>query len=250
MQTQKFRASESSPPIPVYRVDTNHPDCDRTERFFSHMADEIPPAPSESGNFDPTGSSKSETIRITLPPKNEQPSLKRETVRINVPSQPSPPPAATSKPFVPAPPSPPSAPALQPAGSSVPPPRPPSLSGKPTLPLKPSAPPSAGAPSPAGVAQAVVQKAAAPKKETARITLPDETPKPPLPKATVKIQQTQPLVNRAAVGATSVSLTQAITPVEPANDSILTVLSIAALVISIAALAATFVAFSGASSGL
>ena len=250
MQTQKFRASESSPAIPVYRVDTSHLDCDRTERLFTLMADEIPPAPSDSGNFDPTGASKSETIRITLPPKNEQPSLKRETVRINVPGQPTPPPAATSKPFVPAPPSPPSAPALKAAGSSAPPPRPPSLSGKPTLPLKPSAPTSAAPSSPAGVAQAVVQKAASPKKETARITLPDETPKPPLPKATVKIQQTQPLVNRAAVGAASVSLTQAITPVESANDSVVNALSIAALLISIAALAVTFLAFTGASSGL
>lgn len=212
------------------------------------MADEIPPAPSESGSFDPAGSAKSETIRITLPPKNEQPSLKRETVRISVPAQTPPPPAAAPKPFVPAAPSAPSlpsVPAVKPLGGSTPPPRPPSLAGKPTVPLKPAVPASAE-----GVVQAVVQKAAAPKKETARITLPDETGKPPLPKATVKLQQTQPLVNRAAVGATSVSVTQAITPAEPANDFMLTAMSIAALVVSIAALAATFVAFSGASTTL
>jgi hypothetical protein len=212
------------------------------------MADEIPPAPSESGSFDPAGSAKSETIRITLPPKNEQPSLKRETVRISVPAQTPPPPSGAPKPFVPAAPSAPSlpsVPAVKPLGGSTPPPRPPSLAGKPTVPLKPAATASAE-----GVVQAVVQKAGAPKKETARITLPDETAKPPLPKATVKLQQTQPLVNRAAVGATSVSLTQAITPAEPANDFMLTAMSIAALVVSIAALAATFVAFSGASTTL
>lgn len=209
------------------------------------MADEIPPAPPESGSFDTAGSAKSETIRITLPPKNEQPSLKRETVRISVPSQATPPPSAASKPFVPAAPSLPSVPAVKPLGGSTPPPRPPSLAGKPTVPLKPAPPASAE-----GVVQAVVQKSASPKKETARITLPDETAKPPLPKATVKLQQTQPLVNRAAVGATSVSLTQAITPAEPANDFMLTAMSIAALLVSIAALAATFVAFSGASTAL
>src|SRR6188768_3110100 len=51
------------------------------------MADEIPPAPSES----PDDVTKSETIRITLPPKSEQPAVKRETVRINVPGKPVPP---------------------------------------------------------------------------------------------------------------------------------------------------------------
>ena len=217
------------------------------------MADEIPPAPSESGSFDPAGSAKSETIRITLPPKNEQPSLKRETVRISVPAQTPPPPSGAPKPFVPAAPSAPSlpsVPAVKPLGGSTPPPRPPSLAGKPTVPLKPAAPVSAAPASAEGVVQAVVQKAAAPKKETARITLPDETAKPPLPKATLKLQQTQPLIRRAAVGASSVSVTQAITPAEPANDVTLTAMSIAALVVSIAALAATFVAFSGASTTL
>lgn len=212
------------------------------------MADEIPPAPSESGNLDSAAPQKSDTIRITLPPKNEQASLKRETVRISVPGQPNPPPpAAASKPFVPAPPS---APSVKASGASTPPPRPPSLAGKPILPLKPAAPVAAVPVAPAGVAQSVVQKSAAPKKETARITLPDETGKPSLPKATVKLQQTQPLVNRAALGATSVSLTEAITPVEPANDTVLNAMSIAALVVSIAALAATLVAFTGASSAL
>jgi hypothetical protein len=217
------------------------------------MADEIPPAPSESGNLDPSGLAKSETIRITLPPKNDQPSLKRETVRISVPGQQPPPQPSASKPFVPAPPaapSLPSVPAANPLGASTPPPRPPSLAGKPTLPLKPGAPVAAAPVSPAGVVQAVVQKAAAPKKETARITLPDEASKPPQAKATIKLHQTQPLANRATPSATPVSITQAITPVESANDSMLTAMSIAALVMSIAALAATLVAFTGASSAL
>ena len=48
------------------------------------MADENPPAPSDS----PDDLTKSETIRITLPPKSEQPAAKRETVRINVPGKP------------------------------------------------------------------------------------------------------------------------------------------------------------------
>jgi hypothetical protein len=43
----------------------------------------------------------------------------------------------------------------------------------------------------------LTQKAAAsPKKETARITLPPEGAKSALPKATVKMQQTQPLAPR------------------------------------------------------
>src|SRR3982751_6710201 len=50
------------------------------------MPDDIPPAPSESSEE----ASKAETIRITLPPKPEQPTAKRETVRINLPGKPAP----------------------------------------------------------------------------------------------------------------------------------------------------------------
>src|SRR5688572_33104084 len=56
------------------------------------MADEIPPAPSESDD-----ASKAETIRITLPPKQEQQAVKRETVRINLPGKPLPPPGPSPK---------------------------------------------------------------------------------------------------------------------------------------------------------
>jgi hypothetical protein len=175
------------------------------------MSDEIPPAPSESTE----DATKAETIRITLPPKPEQPTAKRETVRINLPGKPavtpSPvgtpkkettkipapdaggaptqfaPPAPAGKPFIPAPPKPPSslgAPA-KPVSGLNPPPKPPSLGGaKPTIPLKPAAAPTSVAkpvaPPPAG--DAMTQKATAPKKETARITLPPEGGKPALPK--------------------------------------------------------------------
>src|SRR5258706_1316018 len=127
------------------------------------MSDEIPPAPSESTE----DATKAETIRITLPPKPDQPTAKRETVRINLPGKPAATPGAgnapkkettkippveaaasalpaAGKPFVPPPPKPPS-----PVGSGVmkpisginPPPKPPSLGAKPTVPLKPTPPP-------------------------------------------------------------------------------------------------------------
>ena len=129
------------------------------------MSDEIPPAPSESTE----DATKAETIRITLPPKPEQPTAKRETVRINLPGKPAttnspvgapkkettkiataeaptqPPPPA-GKPFVPPPPKPPGSLGggpLKPVSGINPPPKPPSLGGaKPTVPLKPAAPPS------------------------------------------------------------------------------------------------------------
>ena len=190
------------------------------------MADEIPPAPSESED-----ASKAETIRITLPPRQEQQAVKRETVRINLPGKPSTIPplgsapkkestklgggdetatdlsATVSKPFLTPPPKPPSAPstpgipAAKPLAGTTP-PKPPSFGARPTVPLKPAPPagPGLGAgPTPAPAPSPLAQKAAAPKKETARITLPPEGgAKPALPKATVKMQQTQPLVNRSA----------------------------------------------------
>jgi hypothetical protein len=230
------------------------------------MADEIPPAPSES----PDDVTKSETIRITLPPKSEQPAVKRETVRINVPGKPVPPagtapkketsklptsdasvtPATGSKPFVPPPPAPkplPTAPLAAKPIAGVNPPKPPTLGARPTVPLKP-----APAPVPSGVAQApepVTQKSAAPKKETARITLPPEGAKPPLPKATVKMQQTQPLAPRpsAIQQAPSVIQQVAAAPAGVVNtgDPLVGPLSIAALVAAIAALLTIYLAHSG-----
>src|SRR6186997_2388913 len=106
------------------------------------MADELPPAPSESED-----DAKSETIRITLPAKPETPTAKRETVRINLPGKlPSTgitPKKETTKivtevgenPTVGAPP-----PPAKPVSGLAVPPKPPGLS-KPTVPLKPGAPP-------------------------------------------------------------------------------------------------------------
>ncbi len=244
------------------------------------MADEIPPAPSEASD-DVT---KSETIRITLPPKSEQPAVKRETVRINVPGKPvpplgttpkkettklpsgeavaptaPPPPAGATKPFVPPP------PAAKPPGAGLPsapsgltpppkpfsapaaPPKPPTIGGRPTVPLKPApaAPTSAG-PTP----EPVTMKSASPKKETARITLPPEGAKPPLPKATVKMQQTVPLTTPRpssiqAVPATMTSQAPVLATAAsgPAADPLVGALSIAALVAVLAAAATAYMAF-------
>src|SRR5436190_16739446 len=109
------------------------------------MADELPPAPSESED-----DAKSETIRITLPAKPETPTAKRETVRINLPGKlPTggiTPKKETTKivteagenPTVVAPPAPP-----VPTGSGAkpfvpPPPKPPGAVGAPPPPAKPA----------------------------------------------------------------------------------------------------------------
>ncbi len=176
------------------------------------MADENPTA-SADPNED---ADKKETIRITLPPKGETPVAKRETVRVNLTdtagitpkketskvtlpasglatpppiTRPSAPPIARPS----APPAPP--PLSKPVSGLTPPPKPPPLVGKPTIPLKPA--PSGVVPPPALGASGIVAKPASPKKETARISLPTDAPKssaPALPKATVKMQQTQPLM--------------------------------------------------------
>jgi hypothetical protein len=94
----------------------------------------------------------------------------------------------------------------------------------------------------------MAQKAAAPKKETARITLPPEGgAKPALPKATVKMQQTQPLVNRPAASiAPAAAMTAAPGPVmAPAgSDGAANIMSIAALVVSLVSLVLVFMAYS------
>ena len=245
------------------------------ERFAPQkvMSDEIPPAPSESTE----DATKAETIRITLPPKPDQPTAKRETVRINLPGKPAPTttpigspkkettkiaaadaPAAPAagKLFVPPPPKPPTPPgsgALKPVSGINPPPKPPSLGGaKPTVPLKPAAPPSSvarpAAPAGSGIQEPVTQKAAAPKKETARITLPPEGGKPALPKATIKMVQTQPLVKQPVTSASSlqpaVSLTSAVaTTTEAEPDGMVNILAIVALLISLVSLGLVFMAW-------
>jgi hypothetical protein len=95
------------------------------------------------------------------------------------------------------------------------------------------------------------QRAATPKKETARITLPPEgAGKQPLPKATVKMQQTQPLVNRPAPSLTPVApMTQAhmTSGGGAADDSAMNLMSIAALVVSVISLALVYFAYAAAS---
>lgn len=227
------------------------------------MADEIPPAPSEN----PEDVTKSETIRITLPPKSEQPAVKRETVRINVPGKPVPPaPGITPKKettklpteasgATPPPPAPKPLPTVQlpaarPLSGATPPPKPPSLGARPTVPLKPGPGSSISAPP-----EPVTMKAAAPKKETARITLPPEgTSKPALPKATVKMQQTQPLVKTQSSVQHAPQLQQQSSPSMqssgPAADPLMGPLSIAAFVLSLAAAGVVYLIFAAASNPL
>lgn len=266
------------------------------------MPDDIPPAPSESAD----DASKAETIRITLPTK-EQPTAKRETVRINLPGKPAPtgqitpgvvpkkettkivgagdmtqaetqaapppPPASGAKPFVPPPPKPPSSLSsgpLKPVSGINPPPKPPSLGAKPGPPGLPAKPaPSAAAaaatliakppaPGGGGTVEPVTQKAAAPKKETARITLPPEGGKPGMPKATIKMQQTQPLIRTPGATVTqsgvspapalaTTTLAPAMAVSEPTSDGAVTVLSIFALVIALVSLALVFLAYNASS---
>lgn len=251
------------------------------------MSDEIPPAPSESTE----DAAKAETIRITLPPKPDQPTAKRETVRINLPGKPAatPPavgapkkettkipavegatqvaPPAAPKPFVPPPPKPPSSlgsGVMKPvSGINPPPPKPPSLGAKPTVPLKPApAPTSVAKPvTPVGSGvnpppEPVTQKAASPKKETARITLPPEGGKPALPKATIKMQQTQPLVKQPGATVTSASSIQpapalttsvATVPAEAESDGLVNILSIAALLIALVSLGLVYLVYAASS---
>lgn len=242
------------------------------------MPDENPPVPSDPSD-DVT---KSETIRITLPPKPDQPGVKRETVRINVPGKPimppagvapkkettklptfgeepgasagtPAPPAGVSKPFIPPPPGAkplpsPGLPAMKPLTGANPPPKPPSLGARPTVPLKPT--PGPGAPT-APLSDPGTLKAASPKKETARITLPPEgAMKPAMPKTTVKMQQTQPLVRTSPPSTASPSLVAAPLPSGPVADPLIGALSWAALLISLAATAIAYLIYNSANTPL
>jgi hypothetical protein len=101
----------------------------------------------------------------------------------------------------------------------------------------------------------VTVKPAAPKKETARITLPANegsgAKAPGMPKATVRMQQTQPLVSKPAPVLTQSSVTAAPTllppapamQVEAAPDGVVNVLAIIALVISLVALGMAYLAY-------
>jgi hypothetical protein len=97
----------------------------------------------------------------------------------------------------------------------------------------------------------VSQTSAVPKKETARITLPPEGSKAGLPKATIKMQQTQPLVNKPAPMAVSSGFSPAVVAAapaaEPAADGAVTLFSILALVASLASLMLVYMAYAASS---
>ena len=145
---------------------------------------------------------------------------------------------------------------MRPLSGTTPPPKPPPLSGKPTVPLKPAPPvPQSGIAQQSG--SGIVAKPASPKKETARINLPTESSKgggPALPKATVKMQQTQPLSKSQPSGARPQTLTTvtsvssaAATSSSPAKaDTATLVLSIVAFVAAAAAAVFAFLVFTAA----
>lgn len=242
------------------------------------MADENP-TPSSAPSDDPD---KKETIRITLPPKGETPVAKRETVRVNLTdtvgitpkketskvtlptsglatpppiTRPSAPPIARPS----APPAPP--PLSKPVSGLTPPPKPPSFVSKPTIPLKPA--PSGVVPKPVPGVSGIAAKPASPKKETARISLPTDAPKssaPALPKATVKMQTTQPLMKtgplasgvkqavpaggQKSVSAASVAPQTSVSPAK--SDTLGIVLSILAFLAAVGAGVFTWLVYTAA----
>lgn len=218
------------------------------------MADEDPSASNQAPE---SSAPKKETVRITLPPKPEDtPMIKRETVRINAPgvapkkettsigeakplpgmSAPVPPPPSATRPLVPPPaPRPPSAPGMPPAGA-----RP----GMPPIAPRPQAPPAGAMPKAAAFEEArPVTIKASPKKETARIQV---APTQKLPaQATVRL--TQP--NQSLSTAPAQSIRTAAAPAANAetaggSETILTALSWAAVVVSLAAAAFSYLTWS------
>jgi hypothetical protein len=226
-----------------------------------------------------TPTAKRETVRINLPgkmpgtggvtPKKETTKIVTESAASATPAAPMAPPVATSRPGVPPPPRPPGAvgappPPAKPLSGINPPPKPPML-GKPGLPMKPGiptpglkpAPPTASGIRPpasgSGIQapEPVTQRAAAPKKETARITLPAEGSKPGLPKATVKMQQTQPLVRQPSASTIQSAPMIQTAPASvssmssaPASDGILNFLAIITFVVAIGAALLAYLAYS------
>lgn len=137
-----------------------------------------------------------------------------------------------------------------PLGKPTPPPAAPAGGSAPKPP--PAAPPSAAAPSPppaqpakpaeAAKSDEAAQPADPAKKKTSRIQLPKDAPpgaaSKSLPKATVKLQQTQPLTRGQPAGKPGAALSQdAQAPASGGADTLTTVLSVAALVGALAALA-------------
>lgn len=209
---------------------------------------------------------KKETVRIDLPPSKDQSGsspAKRETVRITLPSKPglgtpvsgeAPKPAPSnmsqSSDSTPKPP-----PAAPPAGIKPPPTAPKKPEAAPvaqpanpaaqTVPLNKPAPPPAA---PAKPAPAAAAGSAEPsKKKTSRIQLPADggkDSKSTLPKATVKLQQTQPLKRSGPSATPGSALTQqAPAASEGGSDGLVTALSLAALVAGLVAFASQLMTY-------
>ena len=220
------------------------------------MADEDPSATSPAA--DPSAPKK-ETVRITLPPKPEDtPMVKRETVRINAPGvapkkETTTIGAATPLPgkFASVPPAP---SATRPL---VPPPRPPTTPGLPNAGARPGMPPvaprpaaaplRAPTPAPAPKASSSVEATpvtikAAPKKETARIQI-NPTQKLP-PQATVRLAQSTQSLAAGPAPAIRTAAPAAATVETAGTDTVVTILSWAAVAVSLAAAAISYMAFS------
>jgi hypothetical protein len=92
-------------------------------------------------------------------------------------------------------------------------------------------------------------KPASPKKETARIQVPP-TAKPTMPKATVKMQQTQPLAPAPAAAITKApapaTVSAAAAEAEPAADPLVGILGWVAAAAALVALGLTYAALSAA----
>lgn len=191
-----------------------------------------------------------ETVRINIPPLADSQDAKRETVRIGPttggasPKKEStrilapPPPPAIPKAF--GGPAPGALPAVKPMGTagapsmparSGPPPKPPT----PLAAMNPPAPTMTEAPP-------VTVKPTAPKKETARIQVPPE-PNPAIPKATVRMQQTQPLVSAPAPALTAAA-PAVINEVDTVADPLIVPLSAGAFVLSLIAAVLSYLAYS------
>jgi len=218
------------------------------------MADEDSPETSPAADDSPA--LKKDTVRITIPPQQQEtPMVKRETVHIGLApkketttiagatpladtSAPVSPPPAATRPMMPppsAPPRPPAAPGMPPLAGARPP-------GMPPIAPKPMAPVTA--PKAAGYAEVKpVTIKAAPKKETARIQVAPTQKLPP--QATVRLSQPSQSLSAGPAPAIRPAAAPAATADAAAGeDKIVTILSWAAVAISLAAAALGYMAYS------
>ena len=177
-------------------------------------SDTTPPDPPKPSTKTSTVPLKKETVRITLRARPEEtgpvaPKGSTAPIPAKGDTAPAPPPA----PSAPAAPTPPPAPAAPPApvasAPATPPPGAPQPPGAKTIPLAkaPAPAPSGGAPAPVGAKTIPLAKAPKPGgapgvgKQTTPLGQPGSAK--PLPQATVKLQQTQPMTKgaEAPIGA-------------------------------------------------